>query len=214
MIKRNIKIMTIRGIQAEKILGLLDTELDLDKIDFSSDYLCNIYFIIKDKKNFQVGNGGDNFAECTYPEVDADLFIRTNGTCEEINFKKPQDAFNNLAMEVLEQKLKKKNEILKKARTKRKNQREELNKLNIKLQKSINLASHRKVVDWHIERNKALLAEIESLKQSSKISCNMLHQQQKSHEIVLIEVDAIQKLHKKEIEKLQAIIEYLEKKIK
>ena len=42
----------------------------------------------------------------------------------------------------------------------------------------------------------------------------MLHQQQKSHEIVLIEVDAMQKLHKKEIEKQQAIIEYLEKKIK
>ena len=114
----------------------------------------------------------------------------------------------------LEQKLKKKNEILKKARIKRKNQREELNKLNHKLQKSINLESHRKVVDFHIERNKALLSEIESLKQSSKISCNMLHQQQKSHEIVLIEVDAMQKLHKKEIEKQQAIIEYLEKKIK
>ena len=126
----------------------------------------------------------------------------------------PNEIFNNLAMEVLEQKLKKKNEILKKARIKRKNQREELHKLNLKLQKSINLASHRKVVDWHIERNKALLAEIESLKQSSKISCNMLHQQQKSHEIVLIEVDAMQKLHKKEIEKQQAIIEYLEKKIK
>ena len=90
-----------------------------------------------------------------YEEIDANLFIRTNGTCEEINFKKPQDAFNNLAMEVLEQKLKKKNEILKKARIKRKNQREELNKLNLKLQKSINLASHRKVVDWYIERNKA-----------------------------------------------------------
>ena len=115
---------------------------------------------------------------------------------------------------ILESKLKKKNEILKKARIKRKNQREELHKLNLKLQKSINLASHRKVVEWHIERNKALLAEIESLKQSSKISCNMLHQQQKSHEIVLIEVDAMQKLHKKEIEKQQAIIEYLEKKIK
>ena len=126
----------------------------------------------------------------------------------------PNEIFNNLAMEVLEQKLKKKNEILKKARIKRKNQREELNKLNLKLQKSINLASHRKVVDSHIERNKALLSEIESLKQSSKISCNMLHQQQKSHEIVLIEVDAMQKLHKKEIEKQQAIIEYLEKKIK
>ena len=189
MIKRNIKIMTIRGIQAEKILGLLDTELDLDKIDFSSDYLCNIYFIIEDKKNFQVGKGSDNFAECTYPEVDADLFIRTNGTCKES--QKPSYRKQKIV-----------------------NQRKELDRLNLKLQKSINLESHRKVVDWHIERNKALLSEIESLKQSSKISCNMLHQQQKSHEIVLIEVDAMQKLHKKEIEKLQAIIEYLEKKIK
>ena len=161
-------------------------------------------------------------------EIDADLFIRTNGTCEENTFnelfEKVSERVNDFQIgnriepidkyRELEQKLKKKNEILKKARIKRKNQREELHKLNLKLQKSINLASHRKVVDWHIERNKALLAEIESLKQSSKISYNMLHQQQKSHEIVLIEVDAIQKLHKKEIEKLQAIIEYLEKKIK
>ncbi len=43
---------------------------------------------------------------------------------------------------ILEQKLKKKNEILKKARIKRKNQREELHKLNLKLQKCISLEEH------------------------------------------------------------------------
>lgn len=43
---------------------------------------------------------------------------------------------------ILEEKLKKKNEILKKARIKRKNQREELHKLNLKLQKCISLEEH------------------------------------------------------------------------
>jgi len=47
---------------------------------------------------------------------------------------KPYEVF------ILEQKLKKKNEILKKARIKRKNQREEIHKLNLKLQKCIHFA--------------------------------------------------------------------------
>ena len=105
-------------------------------------------------------------------EIDADLFIRTNGTCEENelkNFIQSQNEnidrvndwtkqFNDVSL-----KLKKKNEILKKARIKRKNQREELQKLNRKLQKCISLEEHRKVINWHIERNQSLFAEIEQL---------------------------------------------------
>ena len=171
-------------------------------------YLPKPYLIIEDSIITYRDYGRELEHNINIEEIDADLFIRTNGTCKENQAKRLLEKLENMEdVEIytakefnkISLKLKKKNEILKKARIKRKNQREELNKLNLKLQKSINLESHRKVVNFHIERNKALLSEIESLKQSSKISCNMLHQQQKSHEIVLIEVDAKQKLHKKEI---------------
>lgn len=122
---------------------------------------------------------------------------------------------------ILEQKLKKKNEILKKARIKRKNQREELHKLNLKLQKCISLVEHRKVLDWHIERNESLFAEIDklkaenkSLKESSKISCNMLHSQKDKIDRLELNYVAEQSNYKKEIEKLKAVIEYLESKVK
>ena len=180
--------MTIRGIQAEKILGLLDTELDLDKIDFSSDYLCNIYFIIEDKKNFQVGKGSDNFAECTYPEVDADLFIRTNGTCEEISVEglsKIELAFKGKSVEYLQEKIKNLHQQINKDRTTIKNQKEELNKLNNKLQKCISLEEH----NQRIEKYKLDLFLSEG-------------------KLLSVEAD------NKEIEKLKTIIEYLEKKIK
>ena len=96
-----------------------------------------------------------------YQEIDADLFIRTNGTCEENTFN---ELFEKVSKRVndfqignriepldkyaeLENKLKKKNEILKKARIKRKNQREELHKLNLKLQKCISLEEHNKKIE-------------------------------------------------------------------
>lgn len=128
---------------------------------------------------------------------------------------KPYEVF------ILESKLKKKNEILKKARIKRKNQREELHKLNLKLLKCITLEEHRKVINWHIERNESLFAEIDnlkaenkSLKESSKISCNMLHSQK--DKIGRLEFNYVieQSNYKKEIEKLKAVIEYLESKVK
>lgn len=146
-----------------------------------------------------------------YEEMDADLFIRTNGTCEEdiftltdsaysnsdavikrdkflmthkeIDFKQTKYAINNLTIALLEQKLKKKNDILKKARIKRKNQREELHKLNLKLQKSISLEEHKEIVD-----------------KVNKGNVNYL-----SNNIISRD---------KEIEKLKAVIEYLESKVK
>ena len=183
------------------------------------------------------------------------LFIRTNGTCEENTFNElfekvservndfqigskfqpPDEVIRSVAktngldklatshytMNMLLDNLKKKNEILKKARIKRKNQREELNKLNLKLQKCISLVEHRKVLDWHIERNESLFAEIDnlkaenkSLKESSKISCNMLHSQK--DKIGRLEFNYVieKSNYKKEIEKLKAVIEYLESKVK
>ena len=105
-------------------------------------------------------------------EIDADLFIRTNGTCEEDTFN---ELFEKVSKRVndfqignmiepidkyreLEQKLKKKNEILKKARIKRKNQREELHKLNLKLQKCISFEEHNQI----IEKLKAVIEYLES----------------------------------------------------
>lgn len=88
-----------------------------------------------------------------YQEIDADLFIRTNGSCEENNNSIDYETLRlshlvlNSKYEELEQKLKKKNEILKKARIKRKNQREELHKLNLKLQKCISLEEHNKKIE-------------------------------------------------------------------
>lgn len=231
MIKRNIKIMTTGGIQVEKICGILDIEYEIDL----SNHSLNIYFIIDNNKNFKVGYGGDNFAECTYPEVDADLFIRTNGTCEE-TFKEQQTykdgdfvsyvnnsnstkhkvfelsskSYIDYNTPILKAKLKKKNEILKKARIKRKNQKEELNKLNLKLQKCINME------------------ELEYLKEDSKYSlklkedriksledCNeRLMEQNKYLKDSLYNLIDIRNSQNKEIEKLKAIIEYLEGKAK
>ena len=194
-----------------------------------------IYMYIFNDGSVEVSYSKENWNKYNLQEIDADLFIRTNGTCEENTFN---ELFEKVSKRVndfqignriepldkyreLEQKLKKKDEILKKARIKRKNQREELHRLNLKLQKCISLVEHRKVLDWHIERNESLFAEIDnlkaenkSLKESSKISCNMLHSQK--DKIGRLEFNYVieQSNYKKEIEKLKAVIEYLESKVK
>ena len=121
---------------------------------------------------------------------------------------KPYEVF------ILESKLKKKNEILKKARIKRKNQREELHKLNLKLQKCISLVEHHLKIKTVLNEKHYLEKENKSLKESSKISCNMLHSQK--DKIYRLELNYImeQSRYKKEIEKLKAVIEYLESKVK
>ena len=173
-------------------------------------------------EHLETANSSYDFKSDELEEIDADLFIRTNGTCEENKYTMIDTIIHkpcNVA--ILEQKLKKKNEILKKARIKRKNQREELHKLNLKLQKCISLGEHRKVPNWHIERNESLFAEIDnlkaenkSLKESSKISCNMLHSQKDKIDRLELNYVIEQSNYKKEIEKLKAVIEYLESKVK
>lgn len=132
------------------------------------------------------------------------LFIRTNGTCEENTFnelfEKVSERVNDFQIgnmiepldkyAELENKLKKKNEILKKARIKRKNQREELHKLNLKLQKCIDLEAH------NIATQK-LRDTIVSLRDD-----------------IVNKVDNMRDTKNKEIEKLKAVIEYLESKVK
>lgn len=149
------------------------------------------------------------FREYDIEEIDADLFIRTNGTCKEKNSGIDYETLRvshlvlNSKYEELEQKLKKKNEILKKARIKRKNQREELNKLNIKLQKCISLEEHRSIVD-KLNKENIEMGRLVNLNASALV----LVGQTKDLAMQKIEEQA------KEIEKLKAVIEYLESKLK
>ena len=166
------------------------------------------------------------FRECDIEEIDADLFIRTNGTCEENELKnfiqsqnKIKDGINEWAKQFndIEQKLKKKNEILKKARIKRKNQREELHKLNLKLQKCISLEEHRKVINWHIERNEALFAEIDNLKAENIEMGKLVNLNKSALDLAVITKElAMNEIERKnkEIENLKAVIEYLWSKVK
>lgn len=142
-------------------------------------------------------------------EIDADLFIRTNGTCEEINSSIDYETLRvshivlNSKYEELEQKLKKKNEILKKARIKRKNQREELHKLNLKLQKSISLEEHKEITNDAYIRNRQLEDNFRELRKLGNLNKSDLD----------LAMTTVQQQNKK-IEKLKAVIEYLESKIK
>lgn len=184
------------------------------------------------------------FDKHSFCEIDADLFIRTNGTCEENELKnfiqsqnEIKDGINEWVKQFndIEQKLQKKNEILKKARIKRKNQREELHKLNLKLQKCISFEEHHQVVDElkkdinfrnetikntlqigkdRLKEIEQLKAENKSLKESSKISLNMLHNQKDKIDGLEFNYVIEQSNYKKEIEKLKAVIEYLESKVK
>lgn len=124
-----------------------------------------------------------------FKEIDADLFIRTYGTCEET--QKPSY---------------RKTKIL--------NQKKELHKLNLKLQKCISLEEHDLKMKNVLNEKHYLEKENKSLKESSKISCNMLHSQK--DKIYRLELNYVieQSNYKKEIEKLKAVIEYLESKVK
>ena len=145
------------------------------------------------------------FRKHIYQKIDAGLFIRTNGTCEENELKgfiqsqnEIKDGINEWAKQFndIKQKQKKKNEILKKARIKRKNQREELYKLNLKLQKCISFEEHTNMIT--VKNNVIKELENENYLNKSKLhlsSLNNIEQQ-------------------KEIEKLKVVIEYLESKVK
>jgi len=117
----------------------------------------------------------------------------------------------------LEQKLQKKNEILKKARIKRKNQREELHKLNLKLQKCISLEKYNEIVD-ELKKDIDLKNEIIRELEAENIEMGKLVNLNKSalglmgatKDLSICRVEEQQK----EIEKLKAVIEYLESKVK
>ena len=120
-----------------------------------------------------------------FQEIDADLFIRTDGACEENTFnelfEKVSERVNDFQIGNMIKPLDKYRELEQKLQNKK------------------------------IEQ---LKAENKSLKESSKISCNMLHSQKDKIDRLKLNYVAEQSNYKKEIEKLKAVIEYLESKVK
>lgn len=169
-----------------------------------------IYMYIFNDGSVEVSYSKENWNKYNLREIDADLFIRTNGTCEEI--QKPSY---------------RKTKIL--------NQKKELDRLNLKLKDSISLKEHNKIVEElkkdinfrketikntlqigkdRLKEIEQLKAENKSLKESSKISCNTLHSQKDKTGRLELNYVIEQSNYKKEIEKLKAVIEYLESKVK
>lgn len=232
--KTNIK-MRVTPEQSKRVQEICfdnNIEWSISKKNIS-DIRHNNLFI--SNSSITYGNSNGHFKAHEFIEIDADLFIRTNGTCEE-TFKE-QQSYNdsdliikddNIYMigntinkhndiTILEQKLKKKNEILKKARIKRKNQREQLHKLNLKLQKCISLGEHRKVINWHIERNESLFAEIDNLKAENIEMGKLVNLNRSALGLMGATKDlSISRVEEQnnEIEKLKVVIEYLESKVK
>lgn len=150
-------------------------------------------------------------------EIDADLFIRTNGTCEEISnegLSKIKAASEGKSTEYLQEKIINLHKQINKDRATIKNQKEELNKLNLKLQKCISLEEHHLKIKTVLNEKHYLEKENKSLTESSKISCNMLHSQKDKIDRLELNYVTEQSRYKKEIEKLKAVIEYLESKVK
>ena len=161
-------------------------------------------------------------------EIDADLFIRTNGTCEENTFN---ELFEKVSKRVndfqignriepldkyaeLENKLKKKNEILKKARIKRKNQREELHKLNLKLKDCVT----REHFESHISSKNSVIKIIED-DRIFKYNMYQVALEEKTYKLneAINKMDELRAMRFErdiEIEKLKTVIEYLESKVK
>lgn len=202
------------------------------------------FFYIGSKLGLCWNDNEEEYSSDSFKEIDADLFIRTNGTCEENTFNElfekvservndfqiankfePSDKDNNSIdyetlrishlvlnskYEELEEKLKKKNEILKKARIKRKNQREELHKLNLKLQKRISLEEHDSKMK--IVLNEKHKLELENIEMGKLVNLNRsaLGLMGATKDLSILRVEE----QNKEIEKLKAVIEYLESKVK
>ena len=203
------------------------------------DHLRQPYiYVYENTLGYDCKESSEYFNDHENIEIDADLFIRTNGTCEEVfrdkadsyfkqaddYYKKVEDSISNLIIVELQNKLKKKNEILKKARIKRKNQREELHKLNLKLQKCISLEEHNKKIE-------SIEFDLNMFKSSNKLRGDLIEKLESEN----IEMGKLVNLNKsaldlavitkelamneierknKEIEKLKAVIEYLESKVK
>lgn len=190
-----------------------------------------IYMYIFNDGSIEVSYSKENWNKYNLQEIDADLFIRTDGTCEETfkdkadlyfkqaddyykkaddYYKKVEDSITNLIIVELQNKLKKKNEILKKARIKRKNQREELQKLNLKLQKCISLEEHDSRIKTVLNEKHNLKAENIEMGKLVNLNRSALDLAVMTKDLAMKEIEELNK----QIEKLKAVIEYLESKVK
>lgn len=201
--KTKIKFMT-NDEQFRRVMKIL-------KLDFQEQYTYGQhYFIIHDKENLDTGWGGNAFKDCEYEEIDSDLFIRTNGTCEE----NPTDIVENFVIKALEEGneyLKKKIEnlhiALNKKVEKNKNQKEEITRL-FKLNQQCKSGITR-LVGYPIDDRMPLkdyidsiIKNIEELKQKSTV--NNLDMQ-----IHLLEIMEF----KNQLKEKDTIIKYLEDKL-
>ena len=146
-------------------------------------------------------------------EIDADLFIRTNGTCEEISdegLSKIKAASHGKPTEYLQEKIINLHKQINKDRATIKNQKEELNKLNLKLQKCISLEEHNQIMQKY--KSDLLAGESELL--SVKSHNERLNEVARNINDLLGKQIDIKDNQDKEIEKLKAVIEYLESKVK
>ena len=184
--KTNIK-MKCNDNQFRKVMNIL-------KIDYEKEYHYGDMFIIIDNSlNVHIKYGDSFYIDSRFEEIDADLFIRTKGTCEEISdegLSKIKAASDGKPTEYLQEKIINLHKQINKDRIIIKNQREELNKLNLKLQKCI-------ILEEHNIRTEKLRDTIVSLRDD-----------------VINKVDNMRDTKNKEIEKLKAVIEYLESKVK
>lgn len=226
--KTNIK-MRVTPEQSKRVQEIcfkngIEWRFNLKKIS----HINEPYLAIEPTALFYRSTENDYFSiSSLFKEIDADLFIRTNGTCEEPIGSKFQPSYevirsvakvngwdkletSHYTMNMLLDKLKKKNEILKKARIKRKNQREELHKLNLKLQKCISLEEHNKIMQKYKLDLLASEAELLSVKSHNE----RLNEVARNINDLLGKQIDIKDNQDKEIEKLKAVIEYLESKVK
>ena len=194
MIKTSIKILATNNIEVKNIMSILKQEGLVAWSNFEAvpSEIYNVYFILHDNTRIEMGYG-ESYHKCEYEEIDADLFIRTNGTCEEMPEEaiyKIKSAFQGKSAEYLQDKIINLHKQINKDKVKIKNQKEELTKLTIRLQKSISLEEHN-------SKTEKLRDTIVSLRDE-----------------VINKADRMRDDKNKEIEKLKAIIEYLEGKLK
>lgn len=217
--KKNIK-MRVTPQQSEKVQEIcFNNGIQWGSACFNKSNLDKPYIYIYNKE-ICYGIKKSFFMRHLNEEIDADLFIRTNGTCEEISYEglsKIKAASEGKSTEYLQEKIINLHKQINKDRATIKNQREESHKLNLKLQKCISLEEHRKVLNWHIERNESLFAEIDNLKVENiemgklvNLNKSALGLMGATKDLSICRVEEQQK----EIEKLKAVIEYLESKVK
>lgn len=178
------------------------------------DHIKEPFIYIYDSRlSYDCGKDNRFFNNHSNEEIDADLFIRTNGTCEEISdegLSKIKAAFQGKPIEYLQEKVINLHKQINKDRNVINNQKKELHKLNLKLQKSISLEEH------HLKM-KTVLNEKHKLEVENKELGRLVNLNASALVLVGQRKDlAMQKIEEqsKEIENLKAVIEYLESKLK